>query len=548
MRVVALDRSLSSVTAITVMAAVFAVFGCGGGGGGSGGGTLASEAAVVQGVASKGPLSNSRVCAYAITNGFQGDQLGDCSTTDSSGKYSIKIAAYGGPLLIVAADGTYADEATGQAVSLSLPLHSVLSSANGGSSAVAVTALTELAYQLAKGRPGGLTEANTQSSIATVQDSFGVADIVTTMPVDALSVPASASRAQLAYALALATISQYSQGGTTGADLVRAMSSIQNCLADPSANCGSGRGSVGQSLTSALDVFVARNPTFAGIPLRVSKLESVTGSGSGSSGNGGGSGNPGQGSSGGSRMGARTITLNITGTRLEKVFMLDGPEHTCRFSCQIVVPVDVNVQLAVDPNCPSGGDCWRWAPRWSGDCQANGYSCAVPMDGDRAVNVSLDGEMEGAYKIYLHGSYKYKDGSVTNFQYLELDGIRLVNNDLDRKYRVTGGATGTVSPITSTSGWSATGPFDLGISGQPGCTADAAWGNRGEILWISPVNVPGIARAFFDTQAIGGNEEPPQTPRPSDGVNVYGTGDFSCPPDDAGVSMQGSWQAYRIGP
>jgi hypothetical protein len=221
---------------VAVIVAVALVAACGGGGGGT-----AASSNILSGVASKGPLNGATVCAYAITAcGVQGAQIGNCVVTDSAGNYSINLGTYIGPLLAQATGGTYVNEATSAVVPLVQPLDSVLPNAIAGTNSLAITALNELAYQNASAVAGGLTPANTQSAITTVQNNFGVADIVTTMPVDALNVPASATAAQKTYALALATVSQYQNSQPAGSTLATALQTIQTCLATPTTGCGTG--------------------------------------------------------------------------------------------------------------------------------------------------------------------------------------------------------------------------------------------------------------------------------------------------------------------
>ena len=62
---------------------------CGGGGTspplGSGAGTN-----ITSGVVSKGPLNSANVCAYALSDSAsQGAQIGNCTSTDAVGNYSV---------------------------------------------------------------------------------------------------------------------------------------------------------------------------------------------------------------------------------------------------------------------------------------------------------------------------------------------------------------------------------------------------------------------------------------------------------------------------
>ena len=244
---------------------------CGGGGatnsvftptGGMGG-----TASTITGVVSKGPVGSAQVCAYAVYGGVATSPIGNCVTTDAAGNYSINLGVYVGPLLLQALHGTYVDESTGSAVSLDTAtstttgLRSLVSNSAGVTN-VAITALTEIAYEVAQNSPGQLITANINSAIASVQNNFGVPDILYTMPVDALNVPNGASAAQVGYALALATVSQYAT--TTGAGVGTALGVLRTCLGAPSAtSCGSGNASLGSQLNTAMTTFKASNSALA---------------------------------------------------------------------------------------------------------------------------------------------------------------------------------------------------------------------------------------------------------------------------------------------
>lgn len=234
---------------------------CGGGGGADPVVPPVTGVNTVAGVASKGPLSGATLCAYAITNGSKGAVIGSCVQSAATGAYTLDLGTYTGPVLLEATGGSYVDEATGATVTLATPLRSVLPNFAGGSTSAAVTALTELAYQLAAAGTGGLTAANAQSAQTTVQGNFGVADILATQPVDALNLPAGATADQKAYALALATVSQYLQAQPGGTTLVGALQTLQTCLA------GSGCGTLGSDLAAALASFQGAHTGYAGLSL-----------------------------------------------------------------------------------------------------------------------------------------------------------------------------------------------------------------------------------------------------------------------------------------
>jgi hypothetical protein len=159
---------------------VAALAGCGGGGGGGSGGGSFAYPTTFTGVASKGPLNGSTVCAYPITGGVKGAMYGNCATNIVNGNFYINIGPSTGPILFEATGGSYIDEATGLSVALTSPLRSILSNApanmSGNTTPIAITPLTELAYQAAIASVGGLTTTNIQAAVSNVQANFGVAD------------------------------------------------------------------------------------------------------------------------------------------------------------------------------------------------------------------------------------------------------------------------------------------------------------------------------------------------------------------------------------
>ena len=268
-----LKPALYEATKLTInlsFVAALILAGCGGGGGGY----SATSPNVIGGMASKGPLNGSNVCAYAIASGVKATAIGSCAMNIVNGNYSIDLGTYTGPLLLEATGGTYTDEATGTSAVLASPLRSVLTNVTGSSS-VAVTALTELAYQQANAAAGGLTSANILSAITNVQRSFGVADIVNTMPVDALNVPATATSAQMTYALALAAVSEFKSAQPAGTTLDNALQIIHTCLSAPSTGCGTGSTSVGAILYSGSTAFQNGHRAFSGLANPVANLVSL---------------------------------------------------------------------------------------------------------------------------------------------------------------------------------------------------------------------------------------------------------------------------------
>jgi len=232
------------------------VSGCGGGSGS----VLGGGSNIVNGFASAGPLDGSSVCAYAITGGTKGAQIGSCATT-VAGSYSIDLGGYTGPVLFETMNGNYKDEATGATLNLApVTLHSMLPNATGGNVSVAITPLTELVYQKIPG--GVLSNADIQTVIQAVENSFGVTDIVNTMPVDVVNVGnATTTPKQQQYTLALATVSQYM--ATSATTLASSLGTIQ-------ASSG-----VGALLNQAMTTYVSGNTAFSGVTLSTMILSSV---------------------------------------------------------------------------------------------------------------------------------------------------------------------------------------------------------------------------------------------------------------------------------
>lgn len=262
----------SNMRAHAVVISCVVLSACGGGGGSES--AVRVPAVVASGVASKGPLKGASICAFAVTNGVQGAQIGQCTVTSPEGNYSIELTGYSGTVVIQATGGTYIDEATGISMPLATPLRSVVTSLTGSTS-MAITPLTELAYQLASAAPGGMTSTNVRSAIEKVQNNFGVMDILTTMPVDALNVPAAANFEQKRYSLALAAVSQYMAARPTGTKLSDVLVEMKNCLYDAATGCRAGTSSVGSILNLAAQSFSARNAGLAGINLGVQDFGTI---------------------------------------------------------------------------------------------------------------------------------------------------------------------------------------------------------------------------------------------------------------------------------
>jgi len=188
------------------LAVMVLLSGCGGGGGG--GGTTATVAPSQQkttlaGMASKGPIQAGTVKAFGVSFGAVDTSapIGQ-GETDGAGNYNIDIGQYRGPMVVEVTGGTFTDEVSGATVALKTPLRAIFSNVTTGTKAVAVTPMTELAFRKAKGS-GPLTADSISSANAGVASTFGLRDIVSTLPVAGSSVAE-----QNKYAAACGSVSQ----------------------------------------------------------------------------------------------------------------------------------------------------------------------------------------------------------------------------------------------------------------------------------------------------------------------------------------------------
>ncbi|SNB46283.1 hypothetical protein [Geobacter sp. DSM 9736] len=200
---------------ILVCLSLATLFGCGGGGGAASSGSPSPEAStVVAGKAVKGPIGGGTVSIYAVSNGTvdRSAPLGTFGPTPASGAYSIDIGSYTGPVLVEIVGGNYIDEATGAQIDITgVPLRAMVGNASGDVSA-AVTALTEIAAKRVVDSGAPITAEAISAANTDVGSTFGVADIIGTIPVNAAVAGAdTAPLAQQQYGVALAAVSKYMQ-------------------------------------------------------------------------------------------------------------------------------------------------------------------------------------------------------------------------------------------------------------------------------------------------------------------------------------------------
>jgi len=202
-------KTLSNISAgfaLSILAA------CGGGGGG---GTTAQGS--ISGTATKGPVANATVVAYAIGNGQPGTQIGT-ATTDANGNFTMAMGGYAGPVMLQVGGGTYLDEATGILMTMAPGdlMTAVMPAVAAGAmiAGVQVTPVTAMAQAMAELMAGGMTAANIAAANAAMGNYFSVGDILHTPPMNPLAIGSgnAASQAARNYGMVLAGMSQYAHG------------------------------------------------------------------------------------------------------------------------------------------------------------------------------------------------------------------------------------------------------------------------------------------------------------------------------------------------
>jgi hypothetical protein len=214
--------------------AVLALSGCGGGGGGETAVTAPPPVTTLTGMASKGPIQAGTVKAFAVSFGAVdiSAPIGQ-GVTDGSGNYSIDIGLYKGPVVVEVTGGTFTDEVSGTTVTLKTPLRAVFTNISTDTKTVAVTPMTELAYRKAKGA-GALTAESISSANTSVASTFGLRDIVSTLPI-----PGGAGADQKKYAAACGSFSQLvNNQKNSGESLDDALTRLLTQMGDEQENNG----------------------------------------------------------------------------------------------------------------------------------------------------------------------------------------------------------------------------------------------------------------------------------------------------------------------
>ena len=170
----------------------------------------------VSGAVTKGPVGNASVTAYGLSGGQMGAAIGS-ATTDANGNFSMGVGSYTGPVMLRASGGSYKDEATGTAMSMTqgdvMTAIMPTIAANSSHSGIQVTFVTSMAQTLAQSMTGGMTEANIAAANAAMGSYFSVSDVLRIVPMNPL-VPGSgtgASQDARNYGMTLAAMSQYAK-------------------------------------------------------------------------------------------------------------------------------------------------------------------------------------------------------------------------------------------------------------------------------------------------------------------------------------------------
>ena len=206
-------RALLAMLLATVLVAA-----CGGGGGGDGDGAAPPPPTGTQvtGTASKGLLGTAIVRVYDVAaNGTAGTSPIATTTTAELGTFSVNVNVTGPIVVAVTTDSqsTMVDELAGSEVSAPAGMTLRVALPGATTTPVAVTPLTEMAFQLATQKTGGLTVANIDAANSAVSAAMlDGAPIVSTRPV-ALADYRTASVAEQAQVKLLTALSAAASEG-----------------------------------------------------------------------------------------------------------------------------------------------------------------------------------------------------------------------------------------------------------------------------------------------------------------------------------------------
>lgn len=181
---------------------------CGGGGG-------ATVQGSISGTATKGPVSNATMTAYAISNGQIGAQIAT-ATSDANGNFTMITGGYAGPVMLQMSGGTYIDEAKGTNMSMATGdvMTAVMPTVAAGANVtgIQVTPVTSMAQTRAQAMAGGMTDANITAANTAMGNYFMVSDILHVQPMNPLvagsGVAVGITQDMKNYGLTIAAMSQ----------------------------------------------------------------------------------------------------------------------------------------------------------------------------------------------------------------------------------------------------------------------------------------------------------------------------------------------------
>lgn len=200
---------MNTLKIILIAFALSIITACGGGG-------SATSQGSISGIATKGPMSNATVTAYAISNGQMGTQIAT-TTTAANGNFTMTIGSYAGPVMLQVSGGTYTDEATGNIMNMApgdvMTAVMPTVTASAAISGIQVTPVTAMAQTMAQHMTGGMTDANIATANTAMGSYFTVSDILHIQPMNPLVAGSGPGASQDArnYGMVLAAMSQYAQ-------------------------------------------------------------------------------------------------------------------------------------------------------------------------------------------------------------------------------------------------------------------------------------------------------------------------------------------------
>lgn len=218
------DVKILKILLSTLILSILATCGGGSSSSNTGGGGIS-------GTATKGPVSNATVTAYAINNGQMGLPIAS-TTTDVNGNFTMTMGGYAGPVMLQMSGGSYTDEATGT-TNMPMAAGDVMTAvmptvaAGAAVSGVQVTPITSMAQVMTQHMTGGMTDANIATANTAMGNYFMIGDILHTLPMNPLVTGSGTGVSQDAqnYGMALAAISQsaLTQGMTSSSAMVTAL-------------------------------------------------------------------------------------------------------------------------------------------------------------------------------------------------------------------------------------------------------------------------------------------------------------------------------------